>query len=537
MSGRATELTRQATELTRRAADLVSGLGPGSTQSLTYPTAFLARLRRADGAPLFPAARDWLRRHQHPDGSWGGTVALAPDRLVSTLAALLAIDGSREEWVRPAVDAATAYLWRHGGRWRDSPYETIAFELAVPHLVGEARERGLSLPYPEFGALERLRAEKLSRVPAAALTSVPTTLLYSLEVLGDLLDPRLATAFRSANGSLGNSPSATGAYWAATGDPAALDYLRRLVTARTDGGFPEVHPIATFETAWVLYLLHRAGLLGRSDLPHRRDLPHRVGPRPETVDGHLRRLRQALGDAGVAAIDPSFPVPDSDDSAMVHNVLHDTGYDVRTALDGLLVFEAETGFTTFPYERGASVSANARVLEALAHRPERFAGQLGKILGYLRDERHEGGWWRDKWHMSAYYATAQVAFALDAVLAGAAPPGARGLAPGDLAGTWRWLLESQHVDGSWGADGGTAEETAYAVLALDALARHVPGSVPAFAAAGTYLDGHLDDDFFPELWIGKGLYTPDVVVRASVLAARAVTLRRVPAGQVVRVAE
>lgn len=506
--------------LARRAADLVAGLGPGSTQSLTYPTAFLARLRRPDGTTLFPGAGDWLRRHQHPDGSWGGAIPLAPDRLVSTLAAMLAIRDSGEEWVRPAVDAATAYLWRHGGQWRDTPYETIAFELAVPHLAAEARQRGLSLPYPELAALDRLRADKLSRVPPAALTSVPTTLLYSLEVLAGVLDPRLAESFRSANGSLGNSPSATGAYWAATGDPKALGYLERLAAGRPDGGFPEVHPIATFETAWVLYLLHRAGLLSGDTLSG-------------DAGGHLRRLSQAVSGTGVAPIDPDFPVPDSDDSAMVHNVLRDTGYDTGTALDGLLVFEAESCFTTFPYERGASVSANARVLEALAHRPDRFAGQLAKILGYLWDERREGGWWRDKWHMSPYYATAQVTFALDAVLTRPGPS----LAPGDLAGTWRWLVDTQHVDGSWGADGGTAEETAYAVLALDALARHVPEPVPALDTARSYLDAHLDDDYFPELWIGKGLYTPDVVVRASVLAARAVTPRHSPTDAVVRVAE
>jgi halimadienyl-diphosphate synthase len=496
--------------LDEQAARIVAGLSQGSIQSIAYPTSFVARLRRPDGGVAFPEALSWLRRHQWPDGSWGGAVAQPPDRLVSTLAALVAVAGLREQWARHAVEAGAAYLRRHAADWRGAPYETIAFELAVPHLLGEARGWGLRLPYAELADLDRLRADKLARVPPAALSTRPTTLLYSLEVLGDVLDPALVGRFLSANGSLGNSPSATAAYWSATGDRAALRYLERLAGASTDGGFPEVWPVETFEAAWVLYLLHRAGVL-----------PPAAGP-------HLDRLRRALGDRGVVAIDPGFPVPDSDDTAMVFNALLDTGHPVSDLLEHLLVFEGDTCFRTFPYERGASVSANARVLEALGHRADRYPGQLAKIIEYLRAERRDGGWWQDKWHASAYYATAQVVFALTGLVARAAV-----VPPGWLEGTWRWLVGTQRADGSWGEPGGTAEETAYAVLALDALDRHRPVPPLVFTMAGSYLREHVDDADFPELWIGKGLYTPRTVVRAATLAACAITVRRTEAGHAV----
>ncbi|GIG88359.1 prenyltransferase/squalene oxidase repeat-containing protein [Plantactinospora endophytica] len=509
--------------LAHRATVLVDGLGDGSIRPIAYSTSFVARLHRPDGSPLFPGALDWLRRHQWPDGSWGGAVPQPPDRLVSTLAALLALAGSAEDWARQAIESATGYLWRHAADWRDAGYETIAFELAVPHLLAEARRAGLRLPYAEFGDLDRMRADKLDRIPPDALRTRPTTLLYSLEVLGDVFAPGLAGRFRSGNGSLGNSPSATAAYWAATGDPAALRYLERLVDANPDGGVPEVWPVATFETAWAVYLLNRAKLLPVT------------AARP-----HLDRLHRILGDTGLAAIDPSFPVPDSDDTAMVYNALLDTGYPVAGLLDHLLVFESESCFRTFPYERVASVSANARVYEAFAHRPDRYPGQLAKILDYLRGERQDGGWWRDKWHASAYYATAQVVFAL------AGPAHRSGSADGvdgwlpppePLADTWRWLVGGQRADGSWGEPAGTAEETAYAVLALDALDHRHPVPPQVFELAGAYLREHVDDADPPELWIGKGLYTPDAVVRAAALAACAVAVRRTAAGHLVGSAE
>jgi halimadienyl-diphosphate synthase len=194
---------------------------------------------------------------------------------------------------------------------------------------------------------------------------------------------------------------------------------------------------------------------------------------------------------------------------MVANVSHAFGYESTSLLESLLTFETDDHFVGFAHERGAPVSANARVLEAFTQQPDRFAAQIAKATTFLVDSREESAWWYDKWHLSPYYATAQAVFGL----AGTA-------AADTLAGTWRWLLEGQLADGSWGVAGGSAEETAYAVLSLDALApAHGPLPADLRRRAHAYLREHLDTTDHVELWIGKGLYTPPTVVRAAVLAA------------------
>ncbi|RQX42612.1 prenyltransferase, partial [Micromonospora chalcea] len=83
-----------------------------------------------------------------------------------------------------------------------------------------------------------------------------------------------------------------------------------------------------------------------------------------------------------------------------------------------------------------------------------------------------------------------------------------------------WLLDTQRPDGSWGLWHGTAEETAYAVLALAGAGRSGDARIAAALARGrrrlSELDG-CDDE--PALWHDKDLYRPTQIVRAAVLAA------------------
>lgn len=477
--------------LTDDADRIVDVLGERPVASMAYSTAWAARLANDDGTPVFPQARTWLRTHQHGDGSWGGTVPNAYDRLVSTAAAVLALRDVPDDWAARAIRDGVGYLREHATDWRGSVGEPIGFEVVAPSLVAEAQSAGL-FAMDSLTELVRLRDDKLSRVPPGALAGQPTGLLYSLEALGELVPLPAMAKFAAVNGSMANNPAATGALWAATKEPAALGYLHEAARSAGDGGMPEIYPINVFEPSWVLYLLGRAGVV------------------PSGAREHVARLVKLPGATGEPiGVSEEFPVPDSDDTAMVANLSHAYGFDATPLLESLLSFETDTHFVGFAHERGAPVSANGRVIEALCQQEQRFAPQIAKARDFLLDVRHESAWWYDKWHLSAYYATAQAVFGLADIV------------PADtLSGTWQWLLDGQHANGSWGLAGGQPEETAYAVHSLDALAPRF-GPVPAgtYRRAAAYLREHLDATDFAELWIGKGLYTPPAVVRAAVLSA------------------
>lgn len=482
-------------DTSERVNRLLAELGRRPVASSAYSTAWTARLTDDTGQPVFPQARQWLRRHQHADGSWGGAVPGPHDRLVSTMAAVYVLHGIDESWTVSAVRSGVDYLRANATNWRDAAGQPIGFEIVASYLAQQLRAVGL-LTLDGIEDLVALREAKLAHVPPGALTRQPTGLVYSLEALGDLASPRELSRFAASNGSMACNPAATSALWSATGDPMALEYLRSAADSAGDGGLPEIYPISVFEPAWSIYLLRRAGL---AMVEAKRHVERLV----ELADGATR---------GVST-DPDFPVVDSDDTAMVANVIHAFGHDDSVLLESLLCFESDDHFVGFEHERGAPVSANARVLEALSRRPDRYAAQIAKARTFLLDNCQDGAWWYDKWHLSRYYATAHAVFAL-----------ADTTAPGTLSGTRQWLLDGQHPDGSWGFVGGQPEETAYAVLALDALGdRHGPVPAQTLRRAGSYLGEHLDDADFAELWIGKGLYTPRSVVRATVLAAHEVS--------------
>jgi halimadienyl-diphosphate synthase len=482
-------------DVAERVSQVIADLGRRPTSSSAYSTAWVSRLADGDGEPLFPQTRQWLADHQHADGSWGGVVPNPYDRLVSTLAAVLALHEIDEPWARSAVRDGVDYLHRHGTDWRGAPGELIGFEVVAAFLVEQAAATDV-LSLDGLADLVALRDDKLSRVPPGALTKEPTTLLYSAEALGDLAPLKDMAGFVAPNGSMGNNPAATAAMWSATGDQAALEYLRDAARSAGDGGMPEVYPLSVTEPAWTIYLLHRGGLATAEAKPH--------------VERLVKLADGAEYGLGMSA---EFPVPDSDDTAMVANLAHAFGFDDTALLESLLRYEADDHFLGFRYERGTPVSANARIVEALSRQPERYATQIAKATTFLMDSRHEAGWWDDKWHLSPYYATAHVVFAF-----------ADTTAPDTLSATRKWLLDSQHPDGSWGVAGGQPEETAYAVLSLDAMGdRHGPVPADTMRRAADYLRAHADDTDFAELWISKGLYITPVTVRAGILSAYTVS--------------
>lgn len=483
-------------QLVDEARALLGSLGEGSMSETAYDTAWVARLSNpsAPEEPLFPAAYDWLLRNQHPDGSWGAEIAFAHDRVISTLAALTTLARSpfRRQESEPAARRAILYLNRERPNLRDDPAETVGFELILPELARQAQALGLRLPYEDWAFVEAIKADKLKRIPPVAVYGGPTPLTHSLEYRGENLWPTLVTRCRFPDGSFGLSPSTTAYVYSRVPDDGAVQYLDRLAGLSSPGGIPYVHPFETFETSWVLNLLD--------------PLVHGL---PEVMP-LVKRLAEAWTPKGLAWTGRS-PVPDADDTAVALCVLASHGHPMGTEV--FESFETDDYFWTFTYERNPSVTTNAHILSALRQypgTPERRRMVL-KIGRYLEKAQRREGYWLDKWHASALYATGQAIVAL------------AGLSDEVVRSAVQWVLAEQHENGSWGFEDGTQEETGWAVHALATVSqRDAPlRALTASALEGgvAYLADHLSERGYPALWIGKSLYTPINVVRATVLAA------------------
>ncbi|MGI9147543.1 MAG: hypothetical protein ACR2IK_13480 [Chloroflexota bacterium] len=479
---------------------LLDGPRPG-IGGVAYDTAWVAGLPAVDDArsSRFPISLRWLTDNQRSDGSWGSSVRYEHDRVLSTLAALapLAHFGRRAN-DRLAVEAGTRYLWQHGHLLRHEPMELVGFELLLPTLTERARAAGIPVP-PHLDSYAPQRAHKLGLVPPEALYSPHTTVVHSLEFLGADADVHGLHKAQGDNGALGNSPAATAFFLSRSGDQRALAYLVSCLDRDGGATAPVLHPCETFEVLWAAYHL----LLGGA--PARRLLS----------SAERDSLLQSLGRGGVS-LSPTFPIPDADDTAVALLLLHELGEQVDPGV--LQGFASGDGsFVSFPYERHSSVGVNVHVLHALVKVPgfPDADTAITRLLGYLADH-HSGMYWIDKWHISPLYATAHVLCVLNELTPDQAYPLA------DLAERSReWLRQSQNEDGSWGFYGQpTTEETAYGLLALVSNRERDGMDHIRCARAAAYL-AKASQDVLPALWIDKCLYTPPLIVRAAIQAARA----------------
>lgn len=488
-----------------------------------YDTAWLAGLvadrpGAAGREARFPTALQWLVEHQHADGSWGGALRYEHDRVLSTLAALPALATfGRRAADRNSVRRGVRYLWQHGHLLAGEPMELVGFELLLPALVERARAAGIPVP-PHLDIYAAQRAEKLRLLPPAALYSARSTAAHSLEFLGASADVEGLRAAQAPNGSIGNSPAATAFYVERSADPRALAYLEACLAQGGGAMAPVLHPCEQFELLWAAYHLWLAGVPAASLLTFE----------------ERALLRGQLQEGGVS-LGESFPVPDADDTAVALMLLHELGEPVDArVLDRFRT--ADGRYAAFPFERHGSVGVNLHVLHAAAVLPDfpEREGVISGLLTYLAAEQQGGLYWIDKWHISPYYATAHAVCVL-ADLPAAFAPAAQPL----LARAREWLRQTQNPDGSWGFYGrATAEETAYAVLALAADPAEQSGRDRRCCAAGlrylTAASHGEQGDPYPPLWIDKCLYTPTLVVQAVLTAAQAACSRGSAARQRLR---
>jgi hypothetical protein len=187
-------------------------------------------------------------------------------------------------------------------------------------------------------------------------------------------------------------------------------------------------------------------------------------------------------------------------------------YKIEKDLASVLTYEEKDHFRCFDFEVNPSISANIHVLGAL--------GQAGlnsknssvqKVIHFLHKTKGQNPFWVDKWHSSPYYATAH------AIIACA------GLANELVGESVEWILKSQNANGSWGTYLSTAEETAYAIQALWVWNQKVARIPKAILKNGArWLRENMNNPY-PPLWIGKCLYSPNLVIRSAVISALALS--------------
>jgi halimadienyl-diphosphate synthase len=468
----------------------------GRLGASAYDVAWLARL--SDGASVrWPQLTDWLLDNQWLDGSWGGTIRYYHDRILSTLAAVIALkehsDGKKE--VKEAIRQGVRYIWNNLQFLHHDPIELVGFELILPTLMAQARLLHLDVPR-HSGGYARIRGEKLRLLPLEMMYAPGTSVAFSLEFLGENGLSHSMQHLQGKNGAIANSPATTAYFLQQQGNHKAIDYLEKVLAL--SGGVPAFYPFRTFETAWVLEHLSFGGFA----------LDRLVEP------SVWKSLKLALGNQGTG-IDPLFGINDGDTTAVTLHVLALGGHTVDPMI--LHHFEESTSrsFQTFAFERNASVATNAHALEALSlmsdypNRREIW----DRVVATLLESQKYRSYWIDKWHASPYYATAHTLITLikakESMLA-------------ECLDSVYWILHTQREDGSWGYfDRGTAEETAYALLALLHYHEAIkPVDLDVLKRGRAFLfDLHRSGNTYPELWIAKSLYTPYSIVEAAILAA------------------
>jgi len=461
----------------------------------------VARLGGID-ADLSNRALEWLNENQLPDGSWG---APAPnyyhDRVISTLAAMIALTHrGRRAYDRQQIDKGLLALENitsgaTKGLSNDPNGATVGFEMIAPTLVTEAEKLGIIKQQGEriLGRLGNMRKIKMQKMKGYKINR-NVTMAFSAEMAGtDGRDMLEVESLQESNGSVANSPSAT-AYFATylrPGDTSAINYLKSRVLL--DGGVPDFAPIDVFEIAWCLWNLNLIPLDNKIS--------------QALIQLNLDMLITAWNPKNGIGTCSRGTIRDSDDTAVVFDVFSQFG----TTLDiqAILHYEEKTHFRCFSLEANPSLSANIHVLGAL----RRFGYDLShsavqKILNLLRVTQSPTGYWLEKWHSSPYYATSH------AILACA------GCDDSMVQKAIQWILETQNPEGAWGHYGfPTQEETAYCLQAL-LIWKRLGGRVDneRIKLGRMWLVQHGDESCKP-LWIGKGLYCPELVVHSAVLSA------------------
>jgi halimadienyl-diphosphate synthase len=481
---------------------LLKEIGPGRMSSTAYDTAWVARLGEVD-QDLSNQAMEWLSENQLPDGSWGAKdIFYYHDRVISTLAAMIALtqrgrrthDKLQIEKGLFALEHITSGATQ--GLASDPNGATVGFEMIVPTLVAEAEKLGIIKQQGEriLGRLSSMRTLKLSKLAGRKINRYVTP-AFSAEMAGldgqHMLD---IENLQEANGSIGQSPSATAYYVSSVrnGDPLGINYIRQAIG--NDKGAPDLFPFDVYERAWVLWNL---GLVGAWS----RDTRSLMTP-------HLEYLKNSWKTGSGIGFSAEYSIPDGDDTIITYELLKKNKYEID--IESVLNFEESEYFRCYYLEVGVSPSVNIHALMALYEYGLEFSHPtIQKIFNFLESQKNDV-YWVDKWNSSPFYSSAHYVIACT-------------MYKYEMAKyTVDWIIKSQRLDGSWGHFQPTAEETAYCLQALCLWNKRFGVPKNIIQKGRNWLIEHTEPPY-PPIWIGKGLYSAELVARSAILSALRLT--------------
>ena len=481
----------------QRAIDLIQNRDNRLPRS-AYDIAWMARVRDDSGEyARYPDLVRWLVTNQYADGSWGGRMAYIHDRVLCTLAALMALKENGVDAEFPQfIERGERFIWQNLHKLHHEFADLAGFELLLPTLLQQASEMGIRVPAHTYGYGE-IRDEKLKLIPLELLDSPKmwVSLANSMEYRMDKDVLCVMENIQGAHGAIANSPSTTAylAMQSGNRNQQALAYLDFV----HDRGVPGFYPWTDYEIAWMMQHLSYSGI--PLEEFHNLDV--------------WQTLLDDMTSKGIG-IHQTFGIPDGDTTSVTMHVLLQAGFDVDPLILKTFEHPETRTFQTFFFERNMSVITNVHALEALALLPDYPAREIvwDAVIRSLLSLQKYHTFWIDKWHISPYYATGHTLMALLKL-------GELGLV--EYSNSIDWLIHTQHANGGWGHFAyATAEETAYALLTLmtyHEMAR--PIDVDVIHHGMEFLYRYRDNPQpHPELFIAKTLYTPIDVVEALLMA-------------------
>eukprot|EP00253_Pinus_taeda_P017099 PITA_17099 len=230
-----------------------------------YDTAWIARVPAIDVSPRpqFPQTVDWILKNQLKDRSWGTqSHFLLSDRLLATLSCVLAL----LKWKigDAQVQQGIKFISSNLELVKDESDEdslVTDFEINFPFLLREAQSFQLELPYdlPYIHKLQIKRQERLAKLSKEEIYTIPSSLLYSLEGIQDIVEWERIMDVQSHDGSFSGSPASTACVFMHTGNVRCLEFLSNVVSKF--GGFvPCMYPVDLLERLLNVDNIERLGI-------------------------------------------------------------------------------------------------------------------------------------------------------------------------------------------------------------------------------------------------------------------------------------